>query len=91
MNLVICNSTKEKFLWEPTKYISNFARIVETQLKYKWQKNQNRIAAIDPKRALWFNSWPFLTFLSVAEKTVGSYFGSWGHALVAVAFVERFK
>ena len=32
------------------------------------KKNQNRIAIIDSKRALWFNSWPFLAFSSVAEK-----------------------
>ena len=33
------------------------------------KKNQNRIVAIDNKRALWVNSWPFLAFSSVAEKT----------------------
>ena len=47
------------------------------------------IAAIDHKRA---NSWPFLTFSSVAWKNwplSRGYFGSWGHALVSVAVVER--
>ena len=35
-----------------------------------------------------------MTFSSVAEKNwplSRRYFGSWGHALVAVAVVERFK
>ena len=54
------------------------------------KQNQNTIAAIDHKRA---NSWPFLTFSSVAKKNwpfSRGYFGrSWGHALVAVAVVER--
>ena len=32
------------------------------------KQNQNTIAAIDHKRAIRINSWPFLTFPSVAEK-----------------------
>ena len=39
-------------------------------------------------------SWLFLIFSSVAEKNLPlsrGYFGCWGHALVAVVVVERFK
>ena len=55
------------------------------------KQNQDKIAGIDHKRA---NLWPFLTILSVAEKHwpfSRGYFGSWGHALVAIAVVERFE
>ena len=37
------------------------------------------------------NSWAFLTFSPVTEKTERSYFGSWGQALVAAAIVERWQ
>ena len=55
------------------------------------KQNQNTIAVIDHKHA---NSWPLLIFSSVAEKywpLSRGYFGSWGHGLVAIAVVERFK
>ena len=53
------------------------------------KQNQATIHAIKHKRA---NSWPSLTFSSIVEKhwpLSRGYFGSWGHALVAVAVVER--
>ena len=53
------------------------------------RQNQNTVAAIDQKHA---NSWPSLTFSPVVDKhwqLSRGYFGSWGHALVAVAVVER--
>ena len=61
--------------------------------QYKWNTIKIRLhAVIRPYGSIlmnilaffisrWWKSWPLL----------GGYFGTWGHALVAVAVVERFK
>ena len=56
--------------------------------------NQNRIAAINHQRAYRSSSMIILDFFISRRKNwllFTGYFGSWGHALVAVAVVETFK
>ena len=51
------------------------------------EHNQNTIATLMIKRHMDQISWPFLTFSSVAKKLLVA----WGHALVAVAFFEKWQ
>ena len=72
------------------KYRRQFLPTAAVSMK----QNHNTIDAIDINVPILDHSWPS-HHQSLKKKTdwplSRGYFGSWGHALVAVAVVERFK
>ena len=58
------------------------------------EHNKNTIAAINNQHAIWIkfhdHSWRFHQSLKRPSRCGEGYFGSWGHASMAAAVVERF-